>query len=201
MLTRSLKREHSVTLDEDSTNPNALFECANSLPFPPPPKTPTMMKNDAETNNGLLNNVNSTQNETIPEPSIQKTKSADTEKSGSIISSLIEGGLMSIEYLNLLSRIVNNQDELKLEIQKLGAKIDGIDKKQHLYHTVMKSNLGMTSDIITSFVAANYRANNTEEGFMYPELPIMTDERFIAFNNDCLNANYMKQMVRISQAF
>jgi hypothetical protein len=31
-----------------------------------------------------------------------------------------------------------------------------------------------------------------------PDLPIMSDELFIAFDEDCLNVNFLKQMVNMS---
>jgi hypothetical protein len=35
----------------------------------------------------------------------------------------------------------------------------------------------------------------TEIPIVLPDLPIMSDELFIAFDEDCLNVNFFKQMV------
>jgi hypothetical protein len=38
----------------------------------------------------------------------------------------------------------------------------------------------------------------TEEPIVLPDLQIMSDELFIAFDEDCLNVNFLKQMLNMS---
>jgi hypothetical protein len=73
-----------------------------------------------------------------------------------------------------LNSLNANQGEIKQQLEKLGAMMD----------------------IIKSFIAS-YQDSNDVEAIIQPTFLITTDENL--FNNDCLNTNYVKQMVRTQE--